>query len=51
MAHKRPRDGDIRHSLADIGKAREKLGFRPRTSLREGLEKTLAFFRTEGTPA
>src|SRR5437899_2579113 len=51
IAHKRPRDGDIRHSLADIGKAREKLGFRPRTSLREGLEKTLAFFRTEGTPA
>jgi len=49
IARKSPREADIRHSLADIGKAREKLGFRPRTPLREGLEKTLAFFRTAGT--
>jgi UDP-glucose 4-epimerase len=46
ITRKGPRAGDIRHSLADIGKAREKLGFAPRTSLREGLERTLAFFRT-----
>ncbi len=45
---KGPREGDVRHSLADIGKARQRLGFAPRTSLREGLEKTLAFFRTHG---
>jgi UDP-glucose 4-epimerase len=44
---KRLREGDIRHSLADIGKAREKLGFAPRTSLRDGLEKTLGFFGTQ----
>ena len=40
------REGDVRHSRADIEKASEKLGFTPRTSLREGLERTLAYYRT-----
>ena len=40
------REGDVRHSRADIEKASEKLGFTPRTSLREGLERTLAYFHT-----
>jgi UDP-glucose 4-epimerase len=31
------REGDIKHSYADIGQARMKLGFKPRTSLKEGL--------------
>ncbi len=34
------RSGDIRHSQADISRARKQLGFEPRTSLEEGL-KTL----------
>src|SRR6266705_6309013 len=42
---KESRPGDVRHSQADIGKAVARLGFTPRTSLREGLEKTLAYFR------
>ncbi|AOY60117.1 SDR family oxidoreductase [Desulfococcus multivorans] len=33
------RPGDVRHSLADIGKARELLGYGPGFSVREGLEK------------
>jgi UDP-glucose 4-epimerase len=37
------RPGDIRHSRADISKAIDKLGFTPKTSLREGLERTLAY--------
>ena len=40
------REGDVRHSRADVEKASEKLGFTPRTSLREGLERTLAYYRT-----
>lgn len=32
------RAGDIRHCTADIRKARERLGFAPRTTLREGLD-------------
>jgi len=35
------RPGDIRHSRADVSKAKEKLGFTAKTSVREGLKKTL----------
>ena len=36
-----PRVGDVPHSHADISAAREKLGFEPRTGLREGLALTI----------
>lgn len=36
------RVADIRHSLSDIGKARERLGYAPRFALREGLQALLA---------
>jgi len=42
--HQRPRPGDIRHSIADISKAKEKLNFQPEYSLKEGLEKTVRWF-------
>jgi nucleoside-diphosphate-sugar epimerase len=45
--HSHPRPGDIRHSLADISKAKRLLGYRPETSFEEGLEKTVAWFRKE----
>ncbi|MEW6592375.1 MAG: NAD-dependent epimerase/dehydratase family protein [Candidatus Hadarchaeota archaeon] len=35
------RGGDILHSLADISKARELLGFRPKVGLRDGVKKLL----------
>jgi UDP-N-acetylglucosamine/UDP-N-acetyl-alpha-D-glucosaminouronate 4-epimerase len=41
-----PRAGDIRHSLADLSHAREKLGYEPTVHLREGLKKTIAHFRS-----
>jgi nucleoside-diphosphate-sugar epimerase len=34
-----PRPGDIRHSLADIGQAAERLGYRPGVDLIEGLRR------------
>lgn len=37
-AHRDFRPGDVRHSLADIGKARKLLGYEPRFSVREGLK-------------
>jgi len=40
-----PRAGDIRHSLADLSRARAELGYRPRVQLREGLELTIAHLR------
>lgn len=39
-----PREGDVRDSLADISLARELIGYEPRISFREGLEKTVASF-------
>jgi len=42
---KAARPGDVRHSRADIDRAMRLLGFAPRTSLREGLERTLAHFQ------
>lgn len=37
-----PREGDIRHSLADISKIRNGLGYEPKFSLEEGLRAILA---------
>jgi UDP-N-acetylglucosamine 4-epimerase len=37
--------GDIRHSLADISLARKLLGFEPKTTFRDGLGKTLEWYR------
>jgi len=36
------RTGDVKHSLADITRAREVLGYSPKTQLEEGLAQTLA---------
>jgi UDP-glucose 4-epimerase len=39
------RPGDVRDSQADISKAAEVLGWRPKTSFRDGLEATVAWIR------
>ncbi len=38
------RAGDVRHSLADISKARELLGYDPRFSIRDGLDKAAHWY-------
>lgn len=38
IVHTDPRAGDIRHSRADISRARERLGFRPTVDLEQGIE-------------
>ncbi len=43
--HTEPRKGDIRHSLADISKAREILGYEPQYDIEEGLKETIEWFR------
>jgi len=40
-----PRKGDVKYSYADIHKAEALLGWKPRTSLTEGLIKTIDWFR------
>lgn len=40
------RAGDIRDSLADIRAAEQLIGYRPQVNLREGLQRTLDWYRT-----
>jgi UDP-N-acetylglucosamine 4-epimerase len=40
------RQGDIRHSMADISRARQRMGFEPAWSFRKGLEVTVDWYRT-----
>jgi nucleoside-diphosphate-sugar epimerase len=44
--HREPRRGDVRHSLADITRAREFLGYEPQVGLEEGLRETLEWWKT-----
>lgn len=44
--HGPDRAGDVRHSLADIARAREVLGYRPLVSFADGLARTLAWYGT-----
>jgi nucleoside-diphosphate-sugar epimerase len=44
------RPADIRHSLADLSRARSELGYEPAVLLREGLERTIQHFREEERP-
>ena len=39
------RPGDVLHSLADISRARELLGFEPQVGLREGLRRTMNWWK------
>jgi nucleoside-diphosphate-sugar epimerase len=46
-----PRPGDVQHSLADITRAREKIGFNPTVSFEEGLVRALESHRTSSESA
>jgi nucleoside-diphosphate-sugar epimerase len=41
-----PRSGDVRHSHADVSKAREQIGYEPVVQFREGLERTVKAAQT-----
>ena len=45
------RAGDVRDSQADISKARRLLGYEPSVTLEQGLEKTVAWFRSTQSSA
>jgi UDP-glucose 4-epimerase len=42
-----PRAGDVRHSQADISRAKQILGYRPTVDIREGLRRTLEWYRSQ----
>jgi UDP-N-acetylglucosamine/UDP-N-acetyl-alpha-D-glucosaminouronate 4-epimerase len=39
------RAGDIKHSQADITRAKEHLGYEPKISFEEGLRRTIQWYR------
>ncbi len=44
-----PRAGDVRHSLASVERAERLLGYRPEVPWREGLRRTVAWYREAST--
>lgn len=45
--HGPERAGDVRHSLADISKARDLLGYSVKTPVQEGLQRTFQWYRDQ----
>jgi len=44
--HTDPRPGDVKHSQADITRARKLLGYKPLVGFQDGLAKTVAWYNT-----
>lgn len=47
IRHVENRAGDIVHSLSDISKAKDTLGFEPKYDIRAGLKKTIEWFKNQ----
>jgi UDP-glucose 4-epimerase len=45
------REGDIKHSLADISLATKELGYRPKIDFEEGLQRTVEWYRGQSKAA
>ena len=45
--HAPPRPGDVRHSLADVARAKSLLGFHPKVGFAEGLSRTYSWYRSQ----
>ena len=45
------REGDVKHSLADITRARQALGYKPKVGFEDGLRQTVAWYRQQAKPA
>jgi UDP-glucose 4-epimerase len=45
------REGDVKHSLADISRAQEQLGYQPAVSFEEGLRRTVDWYRGQSQAA
>jgi len=47
VAYGTTRDGDVKHSLADLTRAAKHLGYRPRVAFEEGLRRTVDWYRQQ----
>ena len=46
VVHGEPRPADVKHSEAEISRIEERLSFKPRVSLEEGLRRTVEWYRS-----
>ena len=46
--HTENRVGDVKHSLADIGRAKELIGYEPKVLFADGIKKTIEWYRANG---
>src|SRR6266481_4559695 len=51
VAYDREREGDVKHSLADISRAQRQLGYQPKINFEEGLRRTVEWYRGESKAA
>jgi len=49
--YEEPRKGDVRHSLADVSRAKRILNYDPRVDIEVGLRKTVEYFKKRKHPA
>src|SRR5713226_8338166 len=47
-AYEAAREGDIKHSLADISRAQKSLGYVPKVDFEDGLRRTVEWYRGQG---
>ena len=45
MKYEPAREGDVRHSVADISKAKSELGYKPEWELTDGIKETVEYFK------
>ncbi len=45
VLHGKPRPGDVRHSLADISRAKDTIGYEPKVYFEEGLEMAINWYK------
>ncbi|MBL8764889.1 MAG: SDR family NAD(P)-dependent oxidoreductase [Phycisphaerae bacterium] len=46
-----PRAGDVRHSVADVARLRSELGWSPRETVKQGMERTLEWYSQQAARA
>jgi nucleoside-diphosphate-sugar epimerase len=51
VIHAPPKPGDVRHSLADIERAKAVLHYRPKITVEEGLRRTIAWYKSQAARA
>jgi UDP-glucose 4-epimerase len=51
VKHGPEREGDIKHSLADISRAKKGFGYEPKVNFEEGLKRTVEWYRGESKAA